>query len=230
MYCTTAENYKKTRNSGPDPKQWPYAFDVEPRARPEVVKTVSVRAPTAVNCSLSSGDSAHAYIACVDGKLLIYALGGLGREGPVSAGDIGPIGVVQLGRNPVCLAYNKGKGDGGSDAVTSDIIAVCRADRELDWVHFNRDGGEVVKRLRDKRLVDPIWAEVADNHGTESHIISVTDFKGRKVINYSYGPVIFHSNGGKRYDMGTDGKADFECGGSMEFPGFPFAVSGTNVN
>lgn len=230
MYFTTPENYKKTRNSGQDPKQWPYSFEVEPRARPEVVKTVTVHAPTAVNCSLSGGDAAHAYIACVDGKLLIFALGGLGREGPVTAGDIGPIGMVQLARNPVCLAYNKGQGSGGSDAVTSDIIAVCRGDRELDWIHFSRDGGEVVRRLHDKRLVDPMWAECADSHGTESHVISVTDFKGRKVINYRYGPVIFHSNGGKRYDMGPDGKADFECGGAMDFPGFPFSLSGTNVN
>jgi hypothetical protein len=191
---------------------------------------VTVHNPTAVNCSLTGGTAARAYIASVDGKVLIFAVGGLGREGPVNAGEIGPIGMVQVGRNPVCLAYNKSQGWGGADTIKNEVIAVCRGDRELDWIHFSGDGGEVVKRLHDKRLVDPIWAEVADTHGTESHIITVTDFKGRKVINYSFGPVVFWTNGGKRFEMGEDGKAEFECGGAMDFPGFPFAVCGTNVN
>ena len=30
--------------------------------------------------------------------------------------------------------------------------------------------------------------------------------------------------------FGEDGKAEVECGGIMEFPGYPFCVSATNVN
>jgi hypothetical protein len=230
MYCTTEENYQKTRTYGPDPKQWPCSFDIAPRTRPMLVKTLAVRNPTAVNVSITGGAAARAYIATLDGKLYIYQVGGLGKEGPCDPGAIGPTGLVQIGRNPVCLAYSKSQGWAGPDTMRSDIIAVCRGDRELDWVHFHGDAGEVVSRLRDARLLDPVWMEVADGHGTESHVFTVVDFKGRKVVDYRNGPVIFHTNGGKRYDMGADGKADFECGGVMDFPGYPFALCGTNVN
>ena len=49
-------------------------------------------------------------------------------------------------------------------------------------------------------------------------------------INYRFGPVVFHTNGGARFDMGSDGKAEFECGGVMEFAGHPYRVCTTNVN
>jgi hypothetical protein len=166
----------------------------------------------------------------VDGKLFIYSLGGLCKEGPPNPNAIGPVGMVQVGRNPVCLAYCKSQSWSGPGTMNTDIIAVCRGDRELDWVHISGDSGEVISRLRDSRLVDPVWVEVADGHGTESHVFTVIDFKGRKVVNYRNGPVIFHTNGGKRVDMGADSKAEFECGGVMDFPGFPFAICGTNVN
>lgn len=35
---------------------------------------------------------------------------------------------------------------------------------------------------------------------------------------------------GRRFGMGPDGKAEFESGGILEFPGSPFCVSATNVN
>jgi hypothetical protein len=230
MYCTTAEAYKKTRDYGPDPKQWPCSFEIAPKTRPVVIRTVSIKNPTAVNASLTGGAAARAYIATADGRLVIYRVGGLATDKDANPDDIGPVGMVKIGRNPTCLVYNKSQGWDSPDTIRNEIIAVCRADRELDWIHITGDTGEVTRRLHDSRLVDPVWAEVADTHGTESHVISVTDFKGRKVVNYRYGPVIFHTNGGKRFDMGPDGKAEFECGGVMEFPGFPFALCGTNVN
>jgi len=108
---------------------------------------------------------------------------------------------------------------------------VCRGEREIQWVSLTGNNGEVTKRLRDpERLKDPVWAEVADTHGTESYVLSVADFRGRQVVNYRFGPVVFHTNGGKSFGMGKDGTAEFECGGVMTFPGFPFALCGTNVN
>ena len=85
-------------------------------------------------------------------------------------------------------------------------------------------------RSRDSRLLDPVHLEVADNHGTCSYILSVTDFKGRKLINYRYGPVIFHTNNKKSFGVGPDGMAEFECAGILELPGFPFRVCASNVN
>lgn len=230
MYFTTEENYKKTRDYGPDPKQWPYDFDVDPRPKPPVVAVVDIPQPTAVNSTLFGGKEARTYIATLDGRLGIYHVGGLATEEPANPGDVRCTGVVQVGRNPVCIAYHKNVGWGGPDTLRTSVIVVSRGDREIDWVRFKGDTGEVYKRLRDTRMTDPVFVEVADTHGTESHIITVADFKGRKIINYRFGPVIFHTNGGAKFDMGPDGKAEFECGGVMEFGGHPYKLCTTNVN
>ena len=38
MFFTTEENFQKTRDHGPAPKQWPYSFEVDPIWKPVVVK------------------------------------------------------------------------------------------------------------------------------------------------------------------------------------------------
>ena len=48
MYFTTQENFDRTKNEGPAPDQWPFAFDVAPQARPRVVSVLPVPKPTAV--------------------------------------------------------------------------------------------------------------------------------------------------------------------------------------
>ena len=60
--------------------------------------------------------------------------------------------------------------------------------------------------------------------------VSSADFKGRKVINYRYGDVVFATQGGARFGMGPAGKDEFECGGFLEFPGAPYCISAANVN
>ncbi|MEO6568654.1 MAG: hypothetical protein ABIO94_07805, partial [Opitutaceae bacterium] len=113
---------------------------------------------------------------------------------------------------------------------TASFLAVCRGDREIDWVGIEGTGGRVIRRLRDARLIDPVYAEVADTHGIETPMLTVADFNGRKILNYRYGTLVFATNGGAKFGMGPDGKDEFECGGIMEFPGHPFGVSATNVN
>ena len=78
-------------------------------------------------------------------------------------------------------------------------------------------------------VICSIWLEDADNHGTESYVISVADYAGRAVRNYRYGPVLVHTNGGARYDMGPTGDAAFEAAGALELAGRPFMVSGSDV-
>jgi len=222
MYFTTQENYDKTRDQGPDPKQWPYTFDVDPALKPVVVKVVSNAVPTAVLASMAGGPKARAFVASLDGKVTLYEVGGLATDAPASPDDIRPAGEVQVGRNPVCLAYHKGS--------INTAIAVSRGDREIAWIQYSDKGVEVVRRLRDARMLDPVFVEHADTHGTETAIITVADFKGRKIINYRYSDIFYATNGGARFGMGPDGKAEVECGGFLEFPGSPFALSATNVN
>ena len=112
----------------------------------------------------------------------------------------------------------------------STFIAVSRGDREISWIRYQAGGGQVVQRLRDARLREPVFVEVADSHGVETSLLTVADFQGRQILNYRYAPVIFATQGGARFGLGAHGTDEFECGGLMEFPGWPLCVSATNVN
>jgi len=230
MYFTTEENYKKTRDAGSEPKQWPYTFDVDPTMKPTVTAVQTIAQPTAVLATVTGGKKARAIVATLDGKVAIYQVGDLGTDEPAKPQDIGVISTVQVGRNPCSLAYQKHSND--------TFMAVCRGDREIVWVKHGEKGkdkdkkesAEVVRRLRDARMIDPVNVEVSDTHGIETFIISVADFKGRKIINYRLSELRFATQGGAKFGMGPDGKDEAECGGYLEFPGSPFCISATNVN
>jgi hypothetical protein len=231
MYFGAEASYKKTLDVGPGPKQWPPTFEAEPRQKPVVaaVQPTPLPAPTAVICSVG-GDDPSVLVAFQEGKLGIYKAGALAAASPAQAGEIRCTGAVAVGRNPCALAHNKNAGWGAPQTLDSTFIVVSRGDRMIQWVRVGGGKGEVIRTLQDSRLVDPVHCEMADTHGTESHVITVCDFKGRKVVNYRFGPVIFHTNGGAKFPMGPGGKDEFECGGVMEFPGYPYRVCGTNVN
>ncbi len=78
MYLTDEGSYRKTRDSGPDSRQWPYTFDVDPAWKPPVVKVVEVARPTAVLASLRGGTKARAFIASLDGRVGVYQRGRAG--------------------------------------------------------------------------------------------------------------------------------------------------------
>jgi hypothetical protein len=221
-YYTTEENFKKTRDMGNAPNQWPYAFEVNPTWTPSVVKVLDVARPTAVLASLTGHDNARAFVASEDGTITIYKVGGLSTEGPADAKAIMAVGTAKVGRNPTQLVYDK--------YATATFLAVSRGDREIDWVTIAGDQGSVTRRLRDSRLIDPVYVETSDTHGIETPLLTVVDFNGRKILNYRYGPLKFVTNGGAKFGMGANGTDEFECGGFMEFPGHPFGVSATNVN
>ena len=86
------------------------------------------------------------------------------------------------------------------------------------------------KAYLNARLIDPVAVEVSDTHGVEGPICTVVDFKGRKIANYRYGVLKFATQGGATFGVGATGTDPFECGGTLDFPGHPFLVSGTNVN
>lgn len=222
LYFTTPENFQKTRNLGAGPTQWPYTFDADPGFKPTVLTVLDVPQPTAVVASLSRGAKARAYIASQDGMIGGYALGGLANESNASPSQIVRVSNTQVGRNPTCLTQQK--------FVTDTIMAVSRGDREIAWIKDDNSGVRVIRRLRDSRLTDPVAAEMADNMGIEASIITVADFRGRKILNYRFGRVVFELQGGAIFGMGPTGTDTFECGGVLDFPGSPFCVSATNVN
>ncbi|MBI3854554.1 MAG: hypothetical protein HY293_02555 [Planctomycetes bacterium] len=208
-------DFAKTRDLGPKPKQWPFTFETEPALKPAVVATVEVPKPVSVLVRATGGENARAYIGCQEGEIVSFRFGAEVREASRLA----------VGRNPVWMA-SKGLA-GGADF---GFIVVSRGDRALQWVRFTKDQGSIVRELRDERLIDPVSAEIADTHGIETQIVTVADFKGRKIINYRCSPVVFATNGGAKFGCGPKGDDEFECGGVMTFPGSPLAVCGSNVN
>ena len=152
-------------------------------------------------------------------------MGGLGTDAAAKAEDVKPAGTLAVGKNPVWMAV-KGAA-GGPDC---GFIVVSRGERALQWVSFGPAEGKITRELRDRRMIDPVYCEIADTHGIETQLVTVADFKGRKIINYRCSPVVFATNGGARYGCGPKGMDEFECGGILPIPGFPLAVCGTNVN
>ncbi|HMJ88328.1 MAG TPA: hypothetical protein VK530_00845, partial [Candidatus Acidoferrum sp.] len=221
-YFTTAENFQKTRNLGSAPTQWPTAFEADPSWKPRVIKVIDVPQPTAVIANMSGADKARAYIASLDGTVGLYKLGGLATTAAADPAHVQRVSETRVGRNPTCLAYQKGTRD--------TIIAVSRGDREIAWITNDVAGARVIKRLRDARLVDPVFVEMADTHGVETSLITVADFNGRKIVNYRWAPVVFATQGGAVFGIGPNGTDEFECGGVLDFPGNPFCISATNVN
>jgi hypothetical protein len=224
-YFGSPESWGKTRDLGPKPRQWPWTFDAEPSLRPVVVASIDVPKPVTVYARTTGGEHARAFIGCQDGTLFSYKVGGLATGGTPNPEGIQETGRLSVGKNPVWIAAkgNPGGGDTG-------FIVVSRGDRALQWVKFSKDQGTIVRELRDERMADPVYAEIADTHGIETQIVTVADFKGRKIINYRCSPVVFATNGGGKFGCGPKGDEEFECGGMMMFPGNPIAVCGTNVN
>jgi hypothetical protein len=222
MYCGGADAYQRTVTQGPAPKQWPFTFEAEPTQVPQVVAVERAPEPTAVLAGLGLKDQARAYVACRDGRVAVYKLGGLATEAPVAAGDVAAVEAVQVGRNPVSLSWQRYTRD--------EIIAVSRGDRELAWIRSGPSGSAVVRRLRDARLIDPVCCEVAETHGIETALITVGDFKGQQIVNYRFGELRLVTNGGAKFGMGPAGADPFECGGALALPGPVFALSATNVN
>lgn len=216
-YFGSTESWGKTRDLGPKPKQWPWTFDAEPSMKPKVLGSVDVPRPISVYARPTGGEHARAFIGCQDGTLISFKPGG--PEGLREAGR------MTVGKNPVWLAA-KGT-PGGAD---TGFIVVSRGDRALQWVKFTKDQGSIVRELRDERMIDPVYAEIADTHGIDVQLVTVADFKGRKIINYRCSPIVFATNGGAKFGCGPKGDDDFECGGVLPFPGCPIAVCGTNVN
>ena len=224
-YFGTAELFATTRDQGPAPKQWPPTFDVRPEWRPVVVTSIDVTSPTCAFARPSGGDHNRTFIGCEEGKILSFSVGGLGTDGPAKAEDVRPAGSLAVGRNPVWLAWK-----GGAGGAEVGFIVVSRGDRALQWVTFGPREGRITRELRDRRMIDPVYCEIADTHGISMELVTVADFRGRKIINYRCSPVVFATNGGAKYGCGPKGDDDVECGGVMPVPGYPFAVCGTNVN
>ncbi|MCY3023657.1 MAG: hypothetical protein NTW87_32150, partial [Planctomycetota bacterium] len=239
MCFTTQANADKAKNAGLDPKQWPFTFEVEPRYKPAVLSVVDVPFPTAVRVSPWAVHDKHHVVAAIgslEGKLLAYDVTGLTSEKPHTAQDIKPLCMAQVGRNPCCIAYQRyadpyrkatqGSDVGGWFAINFTFLVCCRGDREIDWVEVTSKGADVYRRFRDSRFVDPVHCQQTRiNSPDGTYIVTIADFKGRKLLNYRFGNATID---GKAFPI-SDGKSEIEFTGAMDFPGYVFRINSDNV-
>jgi len=224
---------------GPADDQWPYAFARQSAQMPKVVKTISLGArPTAVKTTVSA-KSPRAWIATEDGTLHIFSIDGYapgGTPAAPSAAAIAEVGSVGgIGRNATSMATSKGDPDSSVDTLNQQVIVASRGDRKVSWVRFapNGNSGQIVRTLRDSRLVDPIAIEDADNFANPGFVVSVSDYGGKAVRNYRYGPVTFSDGGScarpKGCPLTPTGSIAIEYAGAMSLPGKPFQLTTANT-
>jgi len=231
-----SSNVGATSNYGQGADQWPYTFDKVSSQMPTVIKTVSLgNRPTAVKTTLFGG-SPRAWIATQDGTLHIYSLDGYAPGASVSTGSasaIAEVGTVGgIGRNPTSLATSKGEPSGWSgDSLNQQVIVGSRGDNKISWVRFGSGGnsGSIVRTIQHNQLTDLIAVEDADNFANANNMVSVTDYGGKAVRNYRYGPVVFSDGGACPQPSGCPTSGAAEYGGGMTVPGKPFQITTSNV-
>ena len=235
---TTQANADKTHNTGVAPAQWPFAFEIEPRLKPRVLGVLDLPNPTAVRVSPWKPHDSHravALIATLEGDLHVYDVNGLAGGGAHSFADVKPAGVVRVGHNPCAIAYQRyadpfrkstqGTGVEGQYAMNDVYLVCCRGDREIDWVEVGAHP-EVYRRFKDSRMNDPVCLQQTRiNSDDGAYILTVGDFKNRKLLNYRVGDA--HIDG--KVIPVSDGKSELEFMGAMDLAGHVFRISSDNV-
>ncbi|KRG70061.1 hypothetical protein ABB29_07450 [Pseudoxanthomonas dokdonensis] len=241
--ASQADFDQRQASAGEGPGQWPYRFEAQPSQMPTVAKVIAFEhKPTAVNV-LAKGPG-RAFVATQQGQLHIFDLGGyLDPDRKAGAEQIARLSSVMVGRNPTGITYPKMHGLASDsrrvykDSYKREVIVTSRGDRRIDFVKFAADYNSGAVRgeatIVDADLVDPISSEDADTHGTEGYVLSVADYGGRRVSNYRYGPVIFHTNPGMACaapaGCPVQGPYRYELGGRHPLPGGPFHINGANI-
>ena len=224
MFTDWATFRKHVANTGMADAQWPEVFAVAPDETPTVVRTLDFDGQvTAISASLDGDDVA--LVATEDGTVHVYDVGGLQTGG--SGANMHELRTFQVGRNVTRLAHMKHAPCCSAGAIKWQYIAMSRGDKRIDWIDLKTE--TILRTLKDSRLVDPITVEDNNNHGTKSDALEVGDFGAKKIRAYRYGPVIFDTNGGARFDMGPTGSDAYEYSGDYDTPTGPFSISIENV-
>lgn len=227
-YFTTQEKFDES--AGQD--TWAYTFDTSPEARPVIVTTLPVTAPTALRVgNMLSGfadgleKSLHAFVANLDGEVHLFDISGFGEDGPrpVPATSVTEIAMVQAGKNITSMRR--------SGHANTGVLVASRGDRAIQWLTVQPEAFVISRTLRDSRIVDPVVVDPSDR----GPVVTVGDFAAGKILNFRVGRT--ENNGGKPpadYGCGPGGMdtecEDFEFGGELSFPGAVYYVGTSNVN
>jgi hypothetical protein len=244
-YLSSAESYKRTLAArGLGDSQFPQAFSVNASIKPQVIWETDVATPTCVLAGMKldrwTKDHFKAYIAARDGTIQIIDTSSImARASWDRVAELRVVGSFNVGRNPVSMCFTRRRDsknfpllpklkDGTqaiSDPLNNLFYVAVRGDRKVVGVVTFEGKGAIYRTIKDKRMGDPVAVSTA----VRGPILSVADFRGKKIISYRIGTIKDNRNG-KSYGPGADGKAEFECAGELPVAGYPFLVNSTNVN
>ncbi len=221
MYFSTQERFDQTKQAGDAANQWPFAFSVAPPATPTVATVLDIPQPTAILAGWPQADGLQdsakeprerAYIATLKGELQLYRIGGWLSAKPITADNLG---VVPVGRNPTALAVGH---EWNVEDRRNQLLVVSRGDREVAVMTAE---AVLIKTLRDQRMKDPVAVQT-----TENHDLRISDFHGKQVLTYLYGPLGVSPLASEYIWLpGADGKADFEFSQAFARKGSVFSTS-----
>jgi len=192
------------QNVGLGAGQYPPTFAENASNLPTVIMTETFASrPTAVRCS-QVDINRRIYVATQEGTLHAYKAGADRTPNDLS---IQKIFTVPIGKNTTDIATTARHA--GSKLLPYnqqhlEIICTSRGERKIMWVRMNNEltAGSVIRTACDSRLIDPIQTRDGPNHTTEHYLATVCDYAGQQVMNFRYGPVIFHWYSGSMGDGG----------------------------
>jgi hypothetical protein len=242
---SSVATFKKTLAArGTSAGSFPQAFSVKSSIAPKVIWSGDVTTPTCVLAGMKlnrwTKDYFKAYVASRDGTIRIIDVSPLMKKFAWErVGKVGIVGSFNVGRNPVSMCFTRRgessplpllpKGsDGGQtdpDQLNNLFYVAVRGDRKVVAAVTFEGQGAVYRTIKDKRMSDPVAVSTA----IRGPIVSVADFRGRKVLSFRVGKINDTRNG-KVYYPGADGKAAFEFAGELPVAGYPFLLNSTNVN
>ena len=243
-YLSSADSYNATIAArGTGPSDFPQAFSVRPSIMPKLVLQADVATPTTVLAGMKldrwSKDHYKGYVATREGAIQIFDTSSLmKRHSWERLGSLRQIGSFNVGRNPVSMCFTR-RGDSnlpliplGSngvqlkpDPLNNLFYVAVRGDRKVvGSVTYNGEGA-VYRTIKDKRMGDPVAVSTA----VRGPILSVADFRGKKMLSFRVGKINDIRNN-VVYGCGADGTAPFELAGQVLFQGYPFLLNSTNVN
>lgn len=242
-YLKTTENFNRTiATRGAEPEQFPQTFDVNPSIMPKVVWQMNVEQPTAVLAGQKldrwSRDRFKAYVATRSGMIHIIDTSSLMKRNSWEVlGELKAIGSVQVGRNPVHMAFTRREEAGlplipytssgeqrAPDPYNNMFYVACRGERSVDAVVTYHGEGQMYRRIRDKRMHDPVAVSTA----VRGNILTVCDFNGKKIISFRMGNLRDTRND-ILYPPG-DPVLRCEFVGELPLEGSPFMVTSANLN
>ena len=243
-YLSSASSFKSTMAArGTGDSNFPQAFSVKPSITPKVVWQSNISSPNAVLAGFRmdrwTKDYYKAYVASEDGTISIIDTTPLIRRASWERmGSLRIAGTFNVGRNPVSMCFTRRsdsnlpliprKADGTQyepDPFNNLIYIAVRGDRKVVAAVTFEGKGAVYRTIKDKRMDDPVAVSTA----IRGPILSVTDFRGKKMISFRVGKINDARNK-KTYGAGADGNQPFEFAGEVPFNGYPFLINTTNVN